>query len=370
MKSTKLKTVILICLVLLVLFACFLFINGKNSKPIQITYSLYPYLNNLEDVKAQVEESWKETDPSVELKYVDYDCYHKTPDDIDVFYYDVYCESEFVSDGYLQPIASEDITDINDIFPFALEGLKEDGKIYGIPALLCADFLIYHAEDPAFKRCVSTDDLLDCSNRMAVDNNCIYYYYLEALIDHNGDTDCIKDSNIAVNLDENAKKKLESLLSTCNSKITDNGIDAVIDAFNKNKIDGYIGFSESMSKISNLSDVDIKQISFYGKDNTEVFFCDAVGINGNINSDSRKYEKCLEFANFLASKELIKGTCLSKSGIQYSLPARLSVYDELSADYPLYEVLKDATQKGEGLFRLGSKANDTTSKLKSIFASD
>lgn len=35
------------------------------------------------------------------------------------------------------------IQEIDDIYPFALEGLTVDGSLYGIPAFLCGNFLIY-----------------------------------------------------------------------------------------------------------------------------------------------------------------------------------------------------------------------------------
>lgn len=364
-KKHQAHKILLICLLLIAFCVSSFLLNRISSKPVQITYSLYPYLRNIEDLQTAVETTWKEIDPSVELVYVDYNCYKETPDSIDVFFYDVYRESELISLGYLQPINEDDINDVEDILLFALEGISDEGALYGIPALLCADFLIYGKEDSVLSECISIDDLIDQNYLIAADESNIVYYYLETLMDCYGTADYIKDSEIS-NIDETAKNKTESLFSICEPKILGEGTDAAVNAFNEDEISGYIGFSESMAGISDISGVGIKQISFYGDKNTEVFYCDAVGINSSVKPGSREYEKCLELANYLASGEYVGKICLSNNEVQYYLPARLSVFNELSSDYPLYDTLKAAVLKGDGLFRLGNDANVEKEKLEKL----
>lgn len=86
--------------------------------------------------------------PKVKLDFVSWDGYNEDPSkNLDIFVYDAVFFYDFLEKGYLLPIAEEDITEIDDYFPYTLDVGKEDGIIYALPQLLCTNLLYARAED-------------------------------------------------------------------------------------------------------------------------------------------------------------------------------------------------------------------------------
>ena len=77
-----------------------------------------------------IEERWAETEPGIRLVRAEYNCYHDPdPKDTDVIMYDAFMLEDLIRNGWIQPIAEEDVQDAGDIYPFALDGLTADGKL-------------------------------------------------------------------------------------------------------------------------------------------------------------------------------------------------------------------------------------------------
>lgn len=57
--------------------------------------------------------------------------------------YDAVMQDSLIENGCIQPIDPSEVQEAEDIFPFAMEGVAVDGKLYGIPTFLCGNFLIY-----------------------------------------------------------------------------------------------------------------------------------------------------------------------------------------------------------------------------------
>ena len=77
---------------------------------VTVTYSLYPYLPDVDYYRAIIEEEWDQIHPDVDLVYSDYNCYYDgAPEGIDVIMYDSLLEQSMISDGYLRPVEQQDI---------------------------------------------------------------------------------------------------------------------------------------------------------------------------------------------------------------------------------------------------------------------
>ena len=109
-----------------------------------LTYAVFPYLPDAEYYQELIERRWAEVEPDIHLVRAEWDCYSDgAPEGIDVLMYDAVMLEQITAAGWIQPIEHDAVQDPEDLFPFALKGLTVEDKLYGIPVLLCGNFLIY-----------------------------------------------------------------------------------------------------------------------------------------------------------------------------------------------------------------------------------
>ena len=109
-----------------------------------LTYAVFPYVPDVEHYQELVESRWAEIEPDIKLVRAEWNCYHDgAPEGIDVVMYDAIKRDALIEAGWIQPIEPDAVQNAGDIFPFALEGFTVDGRLYGIPAFLCGNYLIY-----------------------------------------------------------------------------------------------------------------------------------------------------------------------------------------------------------------------------------
>ena len=107
---------------------------GKNAKVLNseltLEVALYSDVQDPDAFQQAVSKAWKQKHPDIGLRFTDWDCYSSDPDQkLDVFVFDAIYLSSFVAEGYLLPIPEEKIQNKEDLFPFALEGCRCDGKL-------------------------------------------------------------------------------------------------------------------------------------------------------------------------------------------------------------------------------------------------
>ena len=102
-----------------------------------ITYAVFPYLPDPEYYQELIEERWSQLEPDIKLVRADWNCYYDgAPEGIDVFIYDAVLRDTLISEGWIRPIDLSDVKESEDIFPYALEGITVEDKLYGIPVFL------------------------------------------------------------------------------------------------------------------------------------------------------------------------------------------------------------------------------------------
>ncbi|MBO5535378.1 MAG: hypothetical protein J6B53_08265, partial [Clostridia bacterium] len=62
--------------------------------------------------------------------------------------YDSVVQDKLIREGWIQSISPDAVREAQDIFPFALEGLTVQDRLYRIPVFLCGNFLIYDRDSP------------------------------------------------------------------------------------------------------------------------------------------------------------------------------------------------------------------------------
>lgn len=94
----------------------------------------------------------------------------------------------------------DEINNYNDLVSFAKNNISIDGKIYGIPWLLCGNFFFYYKDDEdiskvnsvyEFTNVLSNDDdipkeIVSDGNKIYYDEESLDYYALDSLIDERG----------------------------------------------------------------------------------------------------------------------------------------------------------------------------------------
>lgn len=113
-----------------------------------LSVAVYSYIPDVKLFKEILVRQWSELEPAVDLDFVEWNCYAEPePSQIDIMMYDALFTSYLAEMNYIQPVQPENILNKDGILPFAVEGAHHNGKLYGIPYLVCTDFLVHFSDD-------------------------------------------------------------------------------------------------------------------------------------------------------------------------------------------------------------------------------
>ena len=320
----------------------------------------------------------------MKLHFADWDCYESDPDpSLDVFVFDSIYLSSFVEEGYLTPIPEEKIQDKEDILPFALDDCISKGELYALPQMLCTDLLYTRKSDSDLtgvsdieglygilgdrktQSVIPDEDeglLIDLSGTILTKT----VLYLDALMDEQQEYTDYAELPSESSLSAAALKRLHTLWKMGgNEQVSylpeDN--DSFIRArwFAEGKGRAFIGYPETMNAMGDYADDVIVRCFSYGPEkNIPLFYTDMVGIRSGI--ENEKKELAFELANILISGDVFTRISLPADeggSPQYLLTSRRSVYDRLSAEYPIYGRLKEIVDSEDNhVFRIGAKARE------------
>jgi len=300
-----------------------------------LTYAVFPYLPDVEHYQALIESRWAELEPDVRLVRTEWNCYHDgRPEGIDVVMYDAIMLDQLVGEGWIQPISPDAVRDPEDIFPFALEGFTAGGALYGIPALLCGNFLIYDAGCEALAAAEHITDLADAADLLVMnseDPTNRRQYEIEAIADALGEANPSQDGGA-----EEVLELIDRLAVDAHKHDED---DQVALAYDSGIGEGYIGFSESMVLLRERAErTRIKAISFSDRENTPRVYADAAAVSAGV--EGERYEKCLELMNVMADADVLTALSVREGAPQYLLLARRTPYRALAGRFPIYAQLE------------------------------
>jgi len=141
--------------------------NADEANPVQATLKvgLYPWVPRVKQFQYVIQKVWEERGvPGVELAFVSHEVWDggyaiDPPDDLDVFVFDALFLHYFQAQGYLAAIEDEEIDDLSDILPYAVEGSRIKGKLFGIPQLACTNLLFYRKNDRELAKAKTLDEI-------------------------------------------------------------------------------------------------------------------------------------------------------------------------------------------------------------------
>ena len=335
--------------VIFLLISVFLTSCDKNGVD-TLTYAIFPYIPDADYYQEIIERRWAEIEPDIELVRAEWDCYDDgVPDGIDVIMYDAVTRDALIENGWIQSIDLNAVQKAEDIFPFALEGLTIDGKLYGIPVFLCGNFLIYDLDCTDIADTEHLTDFAHESEMLVINSESPTNrpQYIHEIL-----ADTLREANPSAGNDVDDLMSLMDQLAIDAHKRDDDTQVAL--AYDSGIGKGYIGFSESIRLLSNrISRTGIKSISFSDQKDLPRVYVDAVAVNSKVKG--QRYEKCIELMNVIAEADVLSTLSVPNGAPQYLLLARKSAYEPLVKRFPLYAQIENLASNENNQVILGPR---------------
>ncbi|MBR1709641.1 MAG: hypothetical protein IJ719_12545 [Clostridia bacterium] len=301
-----------------------------------LTYAVFPYLPDVGYYQEIIERRWAEVEPNIQLVRAEWDCYtDDAPEGIDVVMFDAVMLNKVIASGWIQAIDQNSVHSSEDMYPFALEGLTVEGKLYGIPTFFCGNFLIYDQNCEILDSSEHITDLTDLSEILVVNSGNPLnrpQYIIKVIADTTG------EANPSVESDSgNAMWLIDRLAIDAHEH--DDDVQVVM-AYDSGVGQGYIGFSESIRLLKRRAEATrIKAISFSANANMPRLYVDAGAVTTGVKG--QRYEKCLELINIMAEADVLTELSVQDGVPQYLLLARRTPYRFLSRMFPLYTQMEE-----------------------------
>lgn len=337
----------------------------------QLTVALYPFVPRMDQFSAAIESDWQQIHPDVPLNFLDssqwdggYDI--NPPANADVYVFDAMYFEFFRQQNWLEPMAANEINQINDFIPYALGGVTVGQEYYGIPQLGCASLLFYKNSDTAIANASTLTQL-----KNALGGQCTYTSQIPPdrrglMTDMSGGT---TDAALYIDaahtitgqypyplpqspaeLNPTAVQNLKTVLnigSYWNSTIPPAGPYDFATWYSQRWGRAYVGYSESMSQMTEQAreKVAFKVMPF--SDNPQArpsFYADIIGVNTTVHQRGTR-ALAVELANLMASAAtMIKSIGpTGKLPPQYLMATRPSIFAALGQNYPLYTKMYSLT---------------------------
>lgn len=343
--------------------------DGKLS----LSVAIYPYIPDIDLFADVLTRQWAQLEPDVKLNFVEWDCYATPePTQIDVVMYDALFTSFLAEKGHIQPIAAEDLLESEGILDFAVEGAYHDGQLYGVPYLVCSDFLVYRTEDTEMAAVQNMKQLHDLmmarkqqnpDDGLAIKYDSHYpYYYLDALIDFSGNYTVYEEAPDTTTPDPQVYARLCEIRECLPANVSLE--DLMKDSrrcrlFSSGACSAYYGYSEDMSRMDEVQDeISVRTLSFSETENIQLFYADIASMGAHV-QDPEKQELCLRLMNLIGSEEFQQELCFGTEDVQYMLPARKAAYVQAQEQYPLYGQLYTlVTDENNRIIRFGTEVHD------------
>ena len=338
--------------VVLLIIAVIIIIKVSAGKDRKVTYSVYPYLPDTGYYAEILAEEWEKQHPDVTLELVPYDCYiDGSPEGIDVIMYDSILEREFVKKGYIKPLDIDNFIDRDDYYAFTLEPADGYSDNYGVPVFLCCSLLIYDRDDPVLSKAASIFDVAESDGGVLISfaSSGDDVFLLDAAADTAQDPDVIQHKEKLQNIDVAPNKK--ALAKAAIPEYTDRNSDDLAGIYDVGTANGYVGYSETMRFLKKrLDTTEIKQISIDKNANIPLFYCDMAGISADVPEDQTGL--CVDLIRIMTDPGVMKRVSVKDGTPQYLLFPRISFYEDMEKEYPMYAKLRTILEnENNSLFR-------------------
>ena len=366
-KKASKRLLLFMSATLAILMLC-LAAKGENT----LSVGLYQLVPDEFRFHQAIEAEWNALHPEVGLDFVQWDCYTENPpDDLDVFVFDSILLYDFLEEEYLMPLAEEDIPEIDDFIPCALAACRVDGILYALPQLLCTNLLFAREGDHEVAGATNINELAqiigECNHTSGKtpseegllvkipDEATLALWYLDALTDRNQEYSEWVVFSDPEDLDPEIVqviRKLQVIAVDNEGMFVPPSGDAYLlgALFAEGQGRALIGFSEIMHAMGDAAeDMSIHDFSLSDSDNYPMLFADIASINARISEEKKSL--AVELLNIITGRNAMIASFAptdADQNPQYLLGTRISIYDGLSENYPIYGRLKEIVTNPKG----------------------
>jgi thiamine pyridinylase len=370
---------------------------GATASAATLTVALYPYVPRVDQFQTAITQAWAKVDPSVNLVFLpaaqwDGGYTMDPPATADVYVFDAMYLALFHSQNNLIAFQANEISNIGDFLPYAINGAQSGNTYLAIPLLGCANILFYQKTDAALAAASTLSDVAKTLNQ------CTYTSLIPPdrrgiMLDMAGGTTnatLYLDIDHAENgtyplpqpqpsqLSKPAIGSMRALLATASYY---NATDDLSDAYQRSAwfSQGYgrsvVGFTESMSEMSGatLANIAFKVMPLSDTPgNPPLFYSDMIAVNSTTAARGTT-ALAKQLANVMAETSTVvasfSGTAATPSP-QYLMPARSSVFAAMAQTYPIYAQMEQLTKTNPLLFALDANARTWVNSVKNVIKAE
>ncbi len=235
-----------------------------------------------------------------------------------------------------------------------------DKHDYGVPVFLCCDLMIYDRNDSELKKAENIFDVAGSDSDLLISFAMYGYdiYLMDAAADKTQDPVATQYKDRLKDIDVSANRK--ALANAAIPEYRDADSSDFAGLYDSGAAGGYIGYAETMRSLSaRLDRTEIKQISMDEQDNVPLYYCYMAGISADVPEDQTGL--CMDLIRIMTDREVMKRASVKNGIPRYLMSPRISFYDDMSREYPMYAKLKDiVANESNRLFRAyGSFMDDT-----------
>ena len=352
----------------------------------QLTVGLYPWVPRLAQFQESIRQAWAKEHPEVTLVFLTSEQwdggYHtQPPAEADVYVMDAMFLHYFNSIGAVSPLAESELSDPDDFFDYAIDGVKNPaGPGYlAVPMLGCANVLFYHKDDrqvaaaqtlgalkQTLGQCTFTSMVPPDRRGLMIDMQgastaSCRYIESEAGIQNTWPI------ALPEKIDPRAMNNLRAMMDMTSYY---NATRAGDNTYNRGSwySEGhgrvFVGYTETFSAMSPATRADTLIKPFPASDNPDapnMFYSDLIAVNPTSVARGNR-NLAVELANLMASSPTVTASIGPGDGSafpQYLMPVRPSVFDTLSPAFPKYREMKALVENSNAtLFALDANSRD------------
>ena len=347
--------------------------RGSLAFSLSLTVGMYPHVPRLEQFQTALVSRWKVLHPEVPLVFVRHE--KEAPDDaspvwdggyemdpppqVDVFVFDAIHFEYYKSRHMLERLSRAEVQDRQNFYSYAIRGVQSGRSYYAIPQLGCTDILFFDKQDKLLAKARALTEIRnalgECSyvdkkppkhrglmfNMSGKTTDAVLYLAAKYSLDH--EYPIVQPTDRSA-LDQQAIGNLHSILAAGSYRNASDGTHDNAAWFNAGYGRAYVGFSESLSALSEQKRkrVDFKLMPLSDRRmKNPLFYTDAIGISPETNKRGTR-QLAVELANLMGSTRVMVDS-LSRQDTaspQYLLPVRKSVLAMLARHDPVYLRLK------------------------------
>jgi len=369
--------------------------SGEGTKGTQgLTVALYPYIPRLEQFKEVIESAWKEVHPESTITWAgDWDGgYYQDPDSrFDIYVYDACFLDYFRGQNWLYPIPEDRVPDRLDFFQFVLDGVLREGHFDSVPQLLCTNILFYEANDPGLGRARTLSEVTEAIGTCTFydrrpqdrtgamvnfsESQAIAFNYVQSEQERTA-TFPIRYpwSREDVNLESvSCLKKIIASSSLENVLYDSDELYVRAEWFGQGSGRAYVGFTESLSRVTPAvaGTLALKRMPWADNPDgiqTPLFYSDLIAVHPATLVRGTT-GLAMELVRIMSSSRVLTD-CIGpyqRQRPQYLMPARISVFEVLADEWPLYGKIEDMVRSVDPiLMNLGPDIRDWLRRMPGV----